>query len=298
MRFDLITIFPDMLESYFSKGMIRIAQEKKLIKIKTHDLRQFAVDKHGTVDDRPYGGGPGQVLMVEPVYKALKHLSKKTLKHKNNKTKNAALDATRDDKTKIILLSARGKKWNQQMAQKFSKLDQIIFVCPRYEGHDERIRKFVDEEISIGDFILTGAELAAAIIIDSVTRLIPGVLGKQESLRDESHSKPGYLEYPQYTRPEVFEFKKDNEAYKHISTEAQITSLPPDHSPGYGWQAKLKTQIKSENKNSKFKTPVIPRGSSPSLLATKRKLRVPKVLLSGHHANIAEWRKKHENLNS
>lgn len=249
MRFDLITIFPDMLESYFSKGMIRIAQEKKLIKIKTHDLRQFAVDKHGTVDDRPYGGGPGQVLMVEPVFKALKHLSKKTLKHKNNKTKNASLDATRDDRTKIILLSARGKKWNQQMAQKFSNLDQIIFVCPRYEGHDERIKKFVDEEISIGDFVLTGGELAAAVIIDSITRLIPGVLGKVESLKTESHSKQCYLEYPQYTRPEVFDFEKHNKTSNHKNKQTQTS---------------------------------------------KRKLTVPKILLSGHHAEINEWRRKHE----
>lgn len=256
MHFDLITIFPDMLESYFSKGMIRIAQEKKLIKIKTHDLRQFAVDKHGTVDDRPYGGGPGQVLMVEPVYKALKQLSNEATKQRSNETMKQPTFTTssvgkRNKKIKIVLLSARGKKWDQQMAQKFSKLDQVIFVCPRYEGHDERIRKFVDEEISIGDFILTGGELAAAVIIDSVTRLIPGVLGKQESLRDESHSKPGYLEYPQYTRPEVFEFK--------------TCKTSP---------AKLCGASKTS------------------------KLKVPMILLSGHHANIAEWRNKHEKLNS
>jgi len=251
MRFDLITIFPDILESYFSKGMMRIAAEKKLIKIKTHDLRQYAVDKHGTVDDRPYGGGPGQVLMVEPVYRALKQLNKKTKKQRST------LREPQDDKTKIILLSAKGKKWNQQLAQKFSKLDQIIFVCPRYEGHDERIRKFVDEEISIGDFILTGGELAAAVIIDSITRLIPGVLGKQESLRDESHSTPGYLEYPQFTRPEMFEY---NKATKRRNTEA----------------------LKYESKKAK-KQKIKP-----------QKLIVPKILLSGHHANVAEWRKEHE----
>jgi tRNA (guanine37-N1)-methyltransferase len=143
-------------------------------------------------------------------------------------------------------------------------LDQVIFVCPRYEGHDERIRKFVDEEISIGDFILTGGELAAAVIIDSITRLIPGVLGKPESLRNESHSTPGYLEYPQYTRPETFEFKKTMKKNK-------IKKIP---SPRF---------------------PRIPR--HPLSLPNNKiiiKLRVPKILLSGHHANVAEWRKEHE----
>ncbi|NQT49582.1 tRNA (guanosine(37)-N1)-methyltransferase TrmD, partial [Candidatus Kuenenbacteria bacterium] len=188
MKFNIITIFPEILDSYFSKGMLRIAQEKKLIKIKTHDLRKYSTDKHGNLDDKPYGGGPGQVLMVEPVYNSLKAIGKKTKNQKNKKTK-------------VVLLSAKGKRWNQQMAKRFSKLDEITFVCPRYEGHDERIKKFVDEEISIGDFVLTGGELGAAVIIDSVTRLIPGVLGKTESLDEESHSIPGYLEYPQYTRP-------------------------------------------------------------------------------------------------
>lgn len=214
MKYEIITIFPDILESYTSKGMLRIAQEKKKIQIKTHNLRNFAIDNHGTVDDRPYGGGPGQVMMVEPVYKSLKKIR-------------------RSKKSKVILLSAKGKTWNQQLAQKFSKLDQLIFICPRYEGHDERIKKFVDEEIAIGDYVLTGGELGALVIIDSTARLIPGVLGKEASLIEESHSKPGYLEYPQYSRPEVFTF----------------------------WEKKK-----------------------------KKTLKVPQVLLSGHHKNIEDWR--------
>jgi len=197
MKFDILTIFPDILDSYINKGMIRIAQEKKIVKIKTHNLRDWAVDKHGTVDDRPYGGGPGQILMVEPVYRALKKIAPDVRAQKLVPIRR-----------RIILLSARGKKWDQQMAKKFSqKYDQLIFVCPRYEGHDERIRKFVDEEISIGDYILTGGELGAMVIMDSVTRLLPGVLGKKESLNEESHSRPGYLEYPQYSRPEIFTVK-------------------------------------------------------------------------------------------
>lgn len=246
MKFDIITIFPDILNSYANKGMLRIAQEKKIIKIKTHNLRDCAVDKHGTVDDKPYGGGPGQVLMVEPVFKALKKICKDRACPVSPSSKDKArLSESKGKKTKVILLSARGKKWTQQLAQKFSKLDRIVFVCPRYEGHDERIGKLVDEEISIGDYVLTGGELGAMVIMDSVTRLIPGVLGKQESLKEESHSQAGYLEYPQYTRPEVF----------------------------------VKTQ----------------HAASPS---PKKKvhMKVPSVLLSGHHKNIADWRKKHSLL--
>lgn len=229
MLFQFITIFPEIFDSYFSKGMIRVAQEKKLIKIKTHNLRDVAVDKHGTVDDRPYGGGPGQVMMVEPIWKALRTICKS--KRPLPVTLSLPKCARQNKKTKIVLLSAKGKTWNQQLAQKFSKLDEIIFVCPRYEGHDERIRKLVDEEISIGNYILTGGELGAMVITDSITRLIPGVLGKKESLAEESHSEPGYLEYPHYTRPGIFKLGN-------------------------------------------------------------KKLRVPGVLLSGHHAKIKEWRKK------
>src|SRR3989339_1895099 len=203
MKFEILTIFPEILDSYIEKGMIRIAQEKKIVSFKMHNLRDYAVDNHGTVDDRPYGGGPGQVMMVEPIYKALKKIR-------------------RAKKSKIILLSAKGKTWNQQMAQKFSKLDQLIFICPRYEGHDERILEFVDEEISIGNYVLTGGELGAAVIIDSVTRLIPGVLGKIESLDEESHSTPGYLEYPQYSRPEVFTYRRGLNQ-KNKKTKKQVT---------------------------------------------------------------------------
>jgi tRNA (guanine37-N1)-methyltransferase len=207
MTFHFLTIFPDIFDSYISKGMIRIALKKKAIKIKTHNLRDFAVDKHGTVDDRPYGGGPGQILMVEPVIKALKKIQ--STKHKipaRNATHSVAGGQNKhkaQKNRKIILLSAKGKKWTQQMAQKFAKLDEIIFICPRYEGHDERIKKLADAEISIGDYVLTGGELPAMVIADSITRLLPNVLGEPASLKEESHSTSGFLEYPQYTRPEV-----------------------------------------------------------------------------------------------
>jgi len=194
MQFHILTIFPEILNSYFNESILKRAQEKKIIKIKTYNLRDWTNDKHKTVDDTPYGGGAGMLMKIEPLYKALQ-----SLKHKNIKT------LKQTQKSKVVLLSAQGKTWNQEMAKKYSKIDEIIFVCGRYEGVDERIKNFIDEEISIGDYVLTGGELGTAVIIDSITRLLPGVLGNTESSNDESHSLPGILEYPQYTRPEVFE---------------------------------------------------------------------------------------------
>ena len=189
MKFNIITIFPQIFDSYFNESILKRAREKNLIEIKIHNLRDYTTDRHKTVDDTPYGGGAGMVLKVEPIYKALGALKSKV----------------ESRKSKVILLSARGKKWNQQLAKKYSKLDEIIFICGRYEGVDERVKKLVDEEISIGDYVLTGGELGAMIIVDSITRLLPGVLGNAESAINESHSEPGILEYPQYTRPEEFE---------------------------------------------------------------------------------------------
>jgi len=190
MKIDIITIFPNIFDSYFNESIIGRARKNKLITINAHNLRDWTDDKHRTVDDTPYGGGAGMVMKVEPIYKALKHITHNT-QHITQKSKT-------------ILLSARGKKWDQQMAKKYSKLDNIILICGRYEGVDERVKKFVDEEISIGDYVLTGGEIGAMAIVDSITRLLPGALGNSESAKSESHSIPGLLEYPQYTRPEVF----------------------------------------------------------------------------------------------
>jgi len=216
MKFDIITIFPEVLKPYFNESILGRAQKKKLVKINFHNLRDYTTDRHKTVDNKPYGGGPGMVLMVEPIKKAVEEIKKKS----------------RRQKRKIILLSAKGKKFNQKMADKFSKLDQLILISGRYEGVDERISKHIaDEEISIGDYILTGGELPAAIIIDAITRLIPGVIEK-ESLEEESFSKDNYLEYPQYTRPE-------------------------------------------------------------KITINQKERRVPKVLISGNHQKIEEWKKKY-----
>lgn len=181
MKFDIITIFPKMFDCYFSESIIKRAQEKRLIKITAHDLRKYATDKHKKVDEKPYGGGPGMVLKVEPIYKAVADLKKK------------------GKKTRVILFSTRGKKFDAKIAKRLSKYNQLILICGRYEGVDERVAKYIaDEEISIGDYVLSGGELAAMVLVDSVSRQIPGVLGKIESLEEIKGS------YPAYTRPENF----------------------------------------------------------------------------------------------
>jgi len=199
MQFDIITIFPKMFNSYFNESILARAQKNGLIKINIHDLREYATDKHKTVDDTPYGGGAGMVFKIEPIYKALeKIVGKKNLKYLKKRTRN-------DSKTRVILLSAKGKKFDQETAKRLSKLDKMILICGRYEGVDERTAKYlVDEEISIGEFVLTGGEIPAMIIVDSVSRLVENVIGNKESIKEESFSKKDYLEYPHYTKPEIF----------------------------------------------------------------------------------------------
>ncbi|MGB9763041.1 MAG: tRNA (guanosine(37)-N1)-methyltransferase TrmD [Minisyncoccia bacterium] len=229
ITFKILTIFPEAFLSYFNISIIKRALSKKLIKIKIFNLRKWTTDRHQTVDDHPYGGGAGMIFMIEPIFKALKSLTK------NKKIKR-----------RIILFSVSGKKITQKDIERLKKYEEIIFICPRYEGVDERVKKIVDEEISIGDYILTGGELPAMVVIDAITRLIPGVI-RADSLKEESFSpllfknlkfkiKNLYYEYPQYTRPEIFYPDKKN---KKIA-----------------W-------------------------------------RVPRILLSGNHKKIQEWREKH-----
>lgn len=190
IKFNILTIFPKIFDSYFSESIIKRAQQKKRISIKIHDIRKFTTDKHKSVDDRPYGGGPGMVMKVEPIFKCLKSIKK---------TKG----------TKIFLLSAKGKTFNQKKATQLSRLKQVILICGHYEGVDERITKYIDGEISIGNYVLTGGEIPAMVVVDAVTRLIPGVLGDKMSTKDESFSvSENYLEHPHYTRPENFKGQK------------------------------------------------------------------------------------------
>jgi tRNA (guanine37-N1)-methyltransferase len=197
MRIDIITLFPEMFKGPFEESILKRAQDKGLVEINIHNLRKWAKDKHKTVDDRPYGGGTGMIIKPQPVFDAVDDL-----KGKGQRAKG-----------KIILLTPRGKVFNQEIARKLSKLDHIIFICGHYEGVDERVREhLVDEEVSIGDYILTGGELPAMVVIDTIVRLIPGVLEKQEAIKLESFSKlkienskiKNLLEYPQYTRPANF----------------------------------------------------------------------------------------------
>jgi tRNA (guanine37-N1)-methyltransferase len=191
MKFDIITIFPHIFDSYFSESIVKRAQKDGMIDIQVHNLRDWTEDKHKTVDDTPYGGGPGMVMKVEPISRCVESIKTKLQDAKFS--------------SRIVLFSAKGKKYTQKDAERLKKYDSLILICGRYEGVDERVAKYVaDEEISIGDYVLTGGEIPAMILVDSMARLIPGVLGNAESSKSESHSENGYLEHPQYTKPEKF----------------------------------------------------------------------------------------------
>ena len=196
MRVDIITIFPEVFKPYFEESIIRIAQKKGKLKIGLHNLRDYTLDKHRKVDDRPFGGGQGMLMMLEPISRAVEDIVRRASKRR--KTQYARR------KTKIILLSPQGKTLNQRLVEKLAKYKHLILLCGRYEGVDERVaHELVDEEISIGDYVLSGGELAAMVLVDAVNRLIPGVLGHKDSSRFESFSD-NLLEYPQYTRPADF----------------------------------------------------------------------------------------------
>ena len=238
MQFDIITIFPKILDSYINESILKRAQKKKLIKIKLHDLRKFTKDKHknatpafatrkrcGRVDDKPYGGGPGMLMMVEPFCKAIRE---------TEKLRNKETEKLRNRKTRVILLTPAGKQFDQRTAKRLSKYDQLVLVCGRYEGIDARVEKFVDEKISIGPYVLSGGELPAIILAEATARMLPGVVGHEHGTEDETFSPDkDYIEYPQYTRPAIF-----------------------------------------------------------------KNMKVPKVLLSGNHGKIKEWRKKHSKRTS
>ncbi|MDO8486928.1 MAG: tRNA (guanosine(37)-N1)-methyltransferase TrmD [Candidatus Curtissbacteria bacterium] len=206
MNFYIITLFPEAFDSIFASSILKRAQETKKITIKFINPRNFARNKYKTVDDKPYGGGAGMVMKVDTILDALESIS---------------------PKPHTILLSAGGKRYNQKMALKLSKKKGLAIICGHYEGTDARVEKYVNETVSIGDYVLTGGEIPAAVVVDSVVRLIPGVINKA-SLETESFSKEGFIEYPQYTRPEDFRGQK-----------------------------------------------------------------VPKILLSGNHKGIENWRQKH-----
>jgi tRNA (guanine37-N1)-methyltransferase len=218
MKFELITIFPDFFRGPLEYGIVRRARESGLVEINIHDLRSFTKDKHRTVDDRPFGGGEGMVLKPEPIFDCLEFLRVAPRQER----------ISRRVKESVVLLSPQGELFNQRIAAEMSQLDRVFLICGRYEGVDERVSEFLaDREISVGDFILSGGELPAAIIVDAVTRLLPGALGNEASARTESFgtgevkrrlpvdaegkripdstiSAGGLLDYPHYTRPSDF----------------------------------------------------------------------------------------------
>ncbi|MEK7096535.1 MAG: tRNA (guanosine(37)-N1)-methyltransferase TrmD [Patescibacteria group bacterium] len=194
IRFHILTLFPEMFESVFASSILSRAQKKGIMEIKYYNLRDFAADKHKTVDDTPYGGGPGMVLKIDVMDKAITSIKSEIRNPKS-------------EKSKVILMTPQGKRFDQKKAAELSNLEDIILICGHYEGFDERIREhLVDEEISIGDFVLSGGEIPAMAVVDAVARLVPGVLGKDESSNEESFSLTDddgkiLLEYPIYTRP-------------------------------------------------------------------------------------------------
>ncbi len=256
MTFHIITIFPKIFSAkggpasggdsygYFGSSIIKRAINNKIINIKIHNLRDYTTDKHRTTDDTPYGGGAGMVMKIEPIYRCVQSLSSK-FSVKGGSASGGKVQSSKlrsSLRSRIILFSAKGKRYVQKDAKRLAKYDNLILICGRYEGVDERVAKYIaDEEISIGDYVLTGGEIPAMVLTDSITRLLPGVLGNIRSLQEESFSKrtpdtrrqvpDAFLEYPQYTRPENF-----------------------------------------------------------------RRWKVPKILLSGNHKKIREWRKKQSKI--
>lgn len=234
IRFDILTIFEEAFKSYLNTSILKRAQKEGFVKIKIHNLRKWSEDRHQTIDDKPYGGGAGMIFLVKPIFKAVREIKKKY----------------KAGKKRVILFSLRGKKLTQSDLERLKKYKHLILICPHYEGVDERVAKFIaDEVISIGDYILTGGELPAMVLIDGITRLIKGVI-KEDSLKEESFSKSLsqggkelHYEYPQYSRPEIF---YPNPKNKRISWRVPKVLLSGDHKKIKQWR--LKHTIKSKNK--------------------------------------------------
>lgn len=241
MRFDLITIFPEFFGGPVEHGIVRRAREAGLIQVHVQDLREFTKDRHRTVDDRPFGGGEGMVLKPEPLFEAVESL----LGHSIG---NAAKQNTQDPNTAVVLMSASGKLFHQETARKYSRLGRVILICGRYEGVDERVAEHLaTDEISIGDFVLSGGELPALLVVDAVTRLLPGALGNEASTQNESFSadfspaagfSPPHAREPQTTKSILLDFP-------HYTRPAEYR----------GWK-------------------------------------VPEILISGNHAEVAKWRQQ------
>ncbi|MCK4648327.1 tRNA (guanosine(37)-N1)-methyltransferase TrmD [bacterium] len=190
MKIDILTLFPNMVKGPLKESILKRAQEKRLVRINVLDIRSFTHNRHRTADDAPYGGGAGMVLKPEPIFEAVESIKKSDIRYQKSDIR-------------VILLTPQGERFNQGMAKRMAKEKHLIFICGHYEGIDERVKRIVTDEISIGDYVLTGGELASLVVIDALVRLIPGVLGKEESIICDSFYS-GLLDYPHYTRPEEY----------------------------------------------------------------------------------------------
>jgi len=242
LNFTVITIFPEMFASPLSHSILKKAQEKGMISVRTVDLRDYAMDRHRVTDDYPYGGGQGMVMKPEPLIAAIEDARKKG--------KNP----------RVILLTPQGKALNQQEADKLSQEKELVLICGRYEGVDERVKNFVDDELSIGDYTLSGGELAAMVVIDTVTRLIPGVLGNVKSPQEESFSD-GLLEYPQYTRPEELKGMKVPEVL-----------LSGDHERIKDWRREMSLKLTRARRPDLFRKAQLAPDERKSLSASSSRL--------------------------
>lgn len=234
--YHIVSIFPETITPYVDASILGRAQKKKLAKIVAHDLRKYSKSRHRKVDDTPYGGGAGMVMSVQPFDAAVKAIRR-----------DGPLGRLRKKKVRVVLTSASGKKFTQDDAVRLASYDSVIFLCGRYEGVDHRVEEFVaDEALSIGDYVLTGGELPAMVMTDAIVRLIPGVLGNAETLSEESHNAEGGLEYPQYTKPEVYpQVVTVGGKRKKIGREVPAVLLSGDHGKIAAWrkeQGKARTE--------------------------------------------------------
>jgi tRNA (guanine37-N1)-methyltransferase len=245
MTFDIVTIFPAMIEQPLAAGILGRAIARGTLDVKVRDLRDFTADRHRVVDDTPYGGGPGMVLKPDPIFRALD-----------------AIEAERGAPLTVIMTSPQGRRFTQAEAQRLSGVAHVVLLCGRYEGFDDRVRERVTEELSIGDYVLTGGELPALVVLDAVARFVPGVVGDEQSVAEDSFSR-GLLDFPQFTRPAEITVREDDRSANTVAGSTKASA----GRDGAG-------------------------GNRSASLSGERVLAVPEVLLSGNHAEIRRWRKR------
>ena len=259
VTFDIVTIFPSMIAQSLAAGIVGRAIERGTLDVKVRDLRDFTTDRHRVVDDVPYGGGPGMVLKPDPIFRALD-----------------AIEAERGTPLTVIMTSPQGRRFTQAEAQRLSGVERVVLLCGRYEGFDDRVRDRVTDELSIGDYVLTGGELAALVILDAVARVVPGVVGDEQSVAEDSFSR-GLLDFPQFTRPaEILTRSAKADDDRSAKADDDRSAKADDDRSA---KADDGRSAKADDDRS-------------AKASAERVLKVPDVLLSGNHAEIRRWRKR------